>query len=145
METDVRANTLFIVTGACLRAERRDRPLAARVRESASPLLRARLDEEPDIVILSDVWYLNSRELHQVPTVSIGGPGVNHLAAFWQRRLPPALIVENVFQIQMDVGHPDGRASIWGMDHATTVEAVDTFIARHHLERFLECFPKSIQ
>lgn len=145
METELRANTLFIVTGACLRAERLDRPLAARIRAAADLRLRARLMEEPDIVILSDVWYLNSRELHTVPTISIGGPGVNHVAAYWQRRLPFALLVDNVLQIQMDVTAKDTRCSIWGMDHDTTVEAVETFITRSHLDRFLECFPKNIE
>lgn len=144
METDVRPNTLFIVTGACLRAERFDRPLAARIRAAAELRLRTRLQEEPDVVILSDVWYLNSRELHVIPTISVGGPGVNHLAAYWQRKLPAALLVENVFQIQMDVRAPDTRCSIWGMDHASTAEAVETFITRNHLDRFLECFPKNI-
>jgi hypothetical protein len=144
METDVRPNTLFIVTGACLRAERLDRPLAARVRAAAELRLRSRLLEEPDVVLLSDVWYLNSRELHQVPTISVGGPGVNHVAAVWQRRLPYALLVENVFQIQMDVAAKDTRCSIWGMDHETTTEAVETFLTRGHLDRFLECFPKTI-
>lgn len=144
METDLRPSTLLIVTGACLRAERFDRPLAARIRAAAELRLRTRLAEEPDVVILSDVWYLNSRELHHVPTISVGGPGVNHLAAFWQSKLATALVVDNVLQIQMDVTGKDPRCSIWGMDHPTTAEAVETFLTRGHLERFLECFPKAL-
>lgn len=137
-------DTLFIVTGACLRAERLDRPLAGRVKERAEVLLRARGHEEADVVILSDIWYLNAQELHRRPTISVGGPGVNHLAAFWQGKLRPALVVEHVFQIQMDVRGHDFRCSVWGMDHDTTVEAVDTFIEKGHLERFLKCFPPAL-
>jgi hypothetical protein len=144
VESDVRPSTLFLVTGACLRAERFDRPLAARIRAAAELRLRARLQEEPDVVILSDVWYLNSRELHRIPTISVGGPSVNHLTAFWQRKLPHVLLVENVFQTQMDLDQKQNRCSVWGMDHDNTVEAVETFITRNHLDRFLECFPKTI-
>ena len=144
MELGLGPNTLFVVTGSCLRAERMDRPLAARVSADAAQLLRPRLDEAPDVAVLSDVWYLNSRELHHVPTISVGGPGVNHLAAYWQRQLPVALLVENVLQIQMDVQGRDHRCSVWGTNHETTVEAVDTFLAKGHLERFLRCFPRSL-
>lgn len=132
---------LLVVTGACPRAERMDRPLAARIKAEVELRLRDRLAEEPDVLVLSDVWYLNAKELHQIPTISVGGPGVNHLSAYWQRRLPYVLLVENVFQIQMDVKGTDHRCCIWGMDHETTVEAVETFLSRGHLDRFLECFP----
>ncbi|NOX58779.1 MAG: hypothetical protein GXP29_07975 [Planctomycetes bacterium] len=135
-------NTLFIVTGSCLKAERMDRPLAGRVREEAQNILQESCSEEPDIVILGDIWYLNSKELHQTPTISVGGPGVNHVSAYWQSRLPFALLVENVLQIQMDVGGSDHRCCVWGMDHELTVEAVDTFLIKGHLMRFLSYFPE---
>lgn len=145
MESIESRDMMFIVTGACLKAERMDRPLADRIRQIAYQTLLKRLDSEPDIVILSDIWYLNSTDLHQTPTISVGGPGVNHLSAYWQSRLPFALMVENVLQIQMDVKGADHRCSVWGMDHELTVEAVDTFIAKGHLDRFLTCFPKAIK
>ncbi len=145
MDSRDSGNLLFVVTGACLKADRLDRPLAERIRQTAHAALTQRLDGEPDIVILSDIWYLNSTELHQTPTISVGGPGVNHLSAYWQSRVPFALMVENVLQIQMDVLGADLRCSVWGMDHELTVEAVDTFLTKGHLTRFLSLFPKTIK
>ena len=145
MDSRDNGNLLFVVTGACLKAERLDRPLAERIRQAAHTALVERIDSEPDIVILSDIWYLNSTELHQTPTISVGGPGVNHLSAYWQSRLPFALMVENVLQIQMDVSGADHRCCVWGMDHELTVEAVETFLSKGHLTRFLSLFPKTIK
>ncbi len=144
METRELSNTLFIVTGACLTAERKDRPLAEKIKQVAATELQQRLVDKPDIVVLSDIWYLNSTDLHQTPTISVGGPGVNHLSAYWQSRLPFALMVENVLQIQMDVQGADHRCCIWGMDHELTVEAVDTFLTKGHVDRFLSRFPKAL-
>ncbi len=144
MESSESSEQMFIVTGACLKAERMDRPLADRIRDAAHKTLVERLQFQPDIVVLSDIWYLNSSELHQTPTISVGGPGVNHVSAYWQSKLPFALMVENVLQIQMDVMGTDHRCCVWGMDHELTVEAVDTFISKGHLSRFLSRYPKAI-
>jgi hypothetical protein len=144
MDSELRPNTLLIVAGACLRAERLDRPLANRIREAADDLLRRRIDGEPDVIVLSDVWYLNSQELHRIPTIAVGGPGVNNLSAYWQRELPRVLLIDSVLQIQMDVNGRDHRCCLWGMNHDDTVEAVDTFLSKGYLERFLNVFPSSL-
>ena len=57
---------------------------------------------------------------------------------YWGRGIPVSLAVDEQYYIQMD---PDlderPRASIWGMDNASTQIAVSVFIERF-LPRFLE-------
>ncbi|MHC4063506.1 MAG: hypothetical protein ACYSUI_03245 [Planctomycetota bacterium] len=142
MDEQLSENTLLIVAGACLRAESLDRPLAYRVRDATRRHLVGVAGFK--CVVLSDVWYLNSKELHERPLISIGGPGVNHVSGYLYDQLPVALMVEHVFQIQMDVTLKDHRCSVWGMDHETTVEAVETFVEKGHLDRFLKLFPQAI-
>lgn len=142
MDEQLSDNTLLIVAGACLRAEKLDRPLAYRVRDQARRRMVGVAGFES--IVLSDVWYLNSKELHDRPVISVGGPGVNHLSGYFYDQLPIALMVEHVFQVQMDVTLQDRRCSVWGMDHETTVEAVETFLEKGHLDRFLRLFPQAI-
>jgi hypothetical protein len=142
MDEDLPEHTLLIVAGACLRAERLDRPLAYRIREQA----RRQMVGVPtfECVVLSDVWYLNSKDLHDRPVISVGGPGVNHLSGYLYDKLPHALVVEHVLQIQMDVTLKDRRCAVWGMDHEATVEAVDTFLQKGYLDRVLGQFPQAL-
>ncbi len=142
MTEQISEHTLLIVTGACLRGEKMDRPLAYRLREEILRRMYGVVGFE--CVVCSDVWYLNSSELHERPVISVGGPGVNHLSAYLYDRLPTALMIEHVLQIQMDVALKDRRCAVWGMDHESTIEAVDTFIEKGHLDRFLRLFPKAL-
>lgn len=142
MEVELADHTLFVVAGASLRGETKDRPLAYRVRDAA--LRRMAGVADFDCIVLSDVWYLNSKDLHQRPVISIGGPGVNHLSGYLFEQLPNALIIEHVLQIQMDVKLRDHRCTVWGMDHDATVEAVETFVEKGHLDRFLKIFPTAL-
>ena len=142
MAEELPDNTLLVVAGACLRAEQMDRPLAYRIRTEA---VRRMVGVAGfDCIVLSDVWYLNSEKLHDLPVISVGGPGVNHVSGHFYRQLPVALMVEHVLQIQMDVSLADRRCSVWGMDHETTVEAVETFLEKGHLDRFLRLFPRAL-
>ncbi len=128
-------NLILIVTGTSLRAEDKDRPLAYRLADEIRGRLPA--DSPWRCLVLSDLHYINNEELHQCPLICVGGPGVNHLAAVLFRELPPALAVDRVLLIQMDVEMKDHRTSLWGMDHETTVEALQTFIEKGYLDRFL--------
>lgn len=124
---------LLIVVGAHLRAEMVDRPLAYRLRER---ILRwqDRLppEAEPlDPVVCSDLWYLNNEELMEAPAIVVGGPGVNAATAFYANRLPIAFVVKDTLQVQLDVAHHEPWACVWGVDHATTVSAVDLFTERY--------------
>ena len=128
-------NAILIVTGSNLKAETMDRPLAYRLKEA--------IDETGDPatghvgVVISDIWYLNTESLHERPAISVGGPGVNALSQYLWRRIPRALVVDGVLIIQQDVAYEDLRASIWGMDHETTIEAVETYITRGYLADFI--------
>jgi hypothetical protein len=136
-EDEYSDNTVFIVTGASLRAETMDRPLGYRLKDAVD----MRLIDVDDwhCIVISDVWYLNNEGFSDNPTISIGGPGVNGLSAYLYERLPTALGIDNVLLIQMDLSFKDRRCAVWGMDHEMTVEAVETFLDKGHLDRFLTC------
>lgn len=89
-----------------------------------------------DIVVCSDLWYLNSNELRSRPTVSIGPPGVNALAAYLGDKLPSAFTIEDVLTVQMDLDFVDLIASCWGTSCSRTTSAVEAFSERY-LEEFM--------
>lgn len=135
---------ILIVTGAHLRAEVGDRPLAYRLRERIVGWLDERLDADGDdprrlsrVVVCSDVWYLNNDELRRCPAISIGGPGVNALSAYLGDKLPSAFVIDDVLVVQLDPGFDELLACVWGVNHAATVTAVDAF-AERYLGAFLE-------
>ncbi len=130
-------NTVFVVTGASLRAETMDRPLAYRIEQAVEERLADQGDWQ--CAVISDIWYLNNEAFAQQPTISVGGPGVNALSAHLYERLPIALAIDNVLLIQMDPMRGETRCAVWGMNHETTVEAVETFVQKGHLDRFLCC------
>ena len=127
---------ILIVTGSIPRAEQMDRPLAYYLRDRVAQ--RAGRDPRRQAIVVSDLWYLRHGEIHENPTVSVGGPGVNALSAALYRKLPVAMAVEGGFLIQMDVEFNDLRAAVWGMDHDTTRVAVATFAQDRFLGRYLE-------
>lgn len=128
-------NLILIVTGTTLRAEDKDRPLAYRLAEE----IRKRLPRESDVrcLVITDLYYLNNEDLHSCPMICLGGPGVNHLSQSLFHELPTALAIDQVLLIQMDVELKDPRVCLWGMDHDTTVEALQTFVEKGYLDRFL--------
>ncbi|MBN1764148.1 MAG: hypothetical protein JW860_02740 [Sedimentisphaerales bacterium] len=128
---------LLIVTGSTLRSEQADRPLAYCLKEKIEEAIEGQ-DNDFTILVISDLWYLNGEALQRLPTISIGGPGVNALSAHLYKRLTNALVIDNTLLIQMDPQLNDLRVSIWGMDHQTTVEALEIFINKGYLTRFLE-------
>ncbi|MFM9995348.1 MAG: hypothetical protein ACKVU4_06050 [Phycisphaerales bacterium] len=125
---------ILIVVGAHLRAETGDRPLAYLLRQRMLEWLG---EGEGDgqyggsVVVCSDVWYLNREELRSRPAISVGGPGVNAFSAFLADKLPSAFSIEGVLLVQLDLDFEDRLACVWGMDHASTVSAVDAFIERY--------------
>lgn len=129
---------ILVVVGAHLRAELRDRPAAARLRNAMLEWLE---DRHPDnalphrVVLVTDLWYLNQDELRALPTVSVGGPRVNALTAFLGDKLPSAFSIDDVLLVQIDLAYEDLLASCWGADGVWTGAAVDAF-----LERYLDGF-----
>jgi hypothetical protein len=129
-------NSLLIVTGSTVCAEQTDRPLAYRLKSSAEQLLK-HLGFECTIVVLSDLWYLNSETLRRLPTISLGGPSVNAVSAYLYKRIHNSLVIDDTLLIQMDPHFQDLRASVWGSDYTGTSDALDIFIRKGYLENFL--------
>jgi len=145
------AGLLLIVTGSTLRAEEVDRPLAYYLKQRVEQAIAgdgggdetgpaAAADAEPAtarVRVVADFRWIHDEPLQALPTISIGGPGVNALAHRWLEEVPVSLAVDERYYIQMDPDLDEPRASVWGMDNATTQIAVSVFIDRF-LPRFLE-------
>ena len=69
--------------------------------------------------------------------IAVGGPGVNMVAANLVETLPTVVSIENQLVIQMDIEMNDPRCAVWGMDHLTTVQAVELFIVKGYLDTFV--------
>src|SRR5438874_11401548 len=87
---ELKAERLLIVTGSTLRAEEVDRPLAY--------YLKQRIDAAPgegdsahpsfQVRVVADFRWIHDEALQDLPTISIGGPGVNALAHRWLADIP---------------------------------------------------------
>jgi hypothetical protein len=138
---------LLIVVGAHLRAEVGDRPLAYRLAEAMRQWINqqdAALELPLAPVVCCDIWYLNQEPLHRWPTISLGGPGVNALSAYFAQKLNPALVRDDQLVIQLDPEFVDLRVCIWGRDHQRTVQATDQFI-RTYLESYLRAVATQVE
>jgi hypothetical protein len=143
---DIEVDCLIpIITGVQLKAELGDRPLAYRIEAEVRKLLDELLGKpEPGQpprlapIVLSDVYFLNHEEIQARPFIAVGGPGVNIVSANLVEEIPTAVAIENVLVVQMDLELKDLRCSVWGMDHLSTVRAVETFIVKGYLESFVK-------
>lgn len=137
---------VLIATGAHLRSEVGDRPLAYALRKEILSRLDARFPDGPpvDVVVCSDVWRLNDDALKTVPTVSIGGPGVNALTAYLGDKLASVFVIDDQLIVQMDLDFDDMLACCWGMDHDLTIQAVDAFVERY-LDDYLDAVIRRVQ
>ncbi len=135
-DNDLLENGILIVTGSSLRAEQADRPLAYHLKERIEDRLREQ-GRDGELAVLSDLWYLNAEALQKLPMISVGGPGINAVSAYLYRKLSNALVIDDTLMIQMDVELQDLRVSLWGVDHDSTVKAIDIFVQRGYLDQFL--------
>ena len=127
--------TVLIVTGTEIPAEMNDRPIAYRLKEEIDR--RGAGHTFRRAVVVSDHWYGENRIFHLCPTVAIGGPGVNRVAAALLNDLP--MIVQRGDRVFVQ-GNWDGetkRACLWGADRVATAEAVERFIADGLCGQFL--------
>jgi hypothetical protein len=134
---------LLIVTGSTLRAEEMDRPLAYYLKQRVEQTLveaqtqgRKGLDDYL-VRVVADFRWIHDEPLQRLPTISLGGPGVNALSHRWLEEIPFSLDYGERYFIQMDPDLMEPRASIWGMDNNTTQIAVSVFVERF-LPPFLE-------
>src|SRR5262249_5224789 len=88
-------------------------------------------------LVLSDRYYLGRPDLHALPLISVGGPGVNRLAQKLLKKLTPVFAVEDRFFLQMNTEPTNLRATVLGVDNPQTRVAVVTFADRF-LPRFTE-------
>ncbi len=134
---------LLIVTGSTLRAEELDRPLGyylkQRIEQSLSQSIALGRQGLNDYLVrlVADFRWIHDEPLQGLPTISVGGPGVNALAHRWLEDVPVSLAFNERYFIQMDPDLTEPRVSIWGMDNITTQVAVSVFVDRF-LPRFLE-------
>ncbi|MDI9404921.1 MAG: hypothetical protein QM516_13715 [Limnohabitans sp.] len=134
------ARLLPIVVGAHPRAEIADRPLANRLVAAIRQWQRTHIaDESRRLVplVMTDLWYLNDRELLLQPSVAIGEPGTNAASAYFGTRLPQAYVVHGQLQVFADLEFLEPSIAMWGSTAHSTRSALDWLIARQ-LERFLE-------
>jgi hypothetical protein len=96
-------------------------------------------------IVCSDVWYLNDKDLQKLPTISIGGPGVNAFAAYYARLLPEdAQADEKQVVIQIDPEFTDLHVCIWGSDHDLTAKGLNLFMD-DYLDRFLRAVATQVE
>jgi hypothetical protein len=109
---------LLIVTGSTLRAEEMDRPLGYYLKQRIEQALneavaegRAGMDGYV-VRVVADFRWIHDDPLQALPTISLGGPGVNALAERWLEEVPVSLAVSERYFIQMDPDLAEPRASI---------------------------------
>ena len=128
---------LLVVVGAHLRAELSDRPLAYMLVERIEAWQRQHVEADRLApLVCSDLWYLNAAELLSRPTICLGRPGVNAASAFFANRLPTAFVLEETFQVQLDLEFITMQACVWGVNAAATASGVELFEDRY-LDSFL--------
>ncbi len=128
---------LLVVVGAHLRAELTDRPLAYGLVDQIESWQQRHVEAERLApLVCSDMWYLNAAELLSRPTICLGRPGVNAASAFFANRLPTAFVLEEAFQIQLDLEFITMQACVWGVNAAATASGVELFEDRY-LDSFL--------
>lgn len=127
--------TVVIVTGSDLRAEERDRPTAYRLKQE----IDRRSDGQPfrRAVVVGDTWYLENRVFHLNPSIAVGGPGVNGLAAELSQSLPLVWTQDQRVYVQANLEGDPKRAVLWGMDAEATMVAVQAFVTQGFLDDLL--------
>jgi hypothetical protein len=127
--------TVLIVTGVEVPAEMNDRPLAYG--------LKAEIDRRGAgkpfryAVVVSDAWFAQNRIFHLCPTIAVGGPGVNALAASLANVLPALVTRDDRLFVQGNWDGEERRASLWGVDRAATAQAVAAFVDEGLCDAFL--------
>lgn len=128
--------TVLIVTGSDLPAEMNDRPLAYR--------LKVEIDRSGQgkgfrgAVVVSDRWYAENRIFQLCPTVAVGGPGVNKVAAAFVNELPMLVQRDERVFVQGAWEGEVKRASLWGADRAGTALAIEAFVREGFCGQFLK-------
>lgn len=140
-EIDVN-QTILIVVGADLKPEEVDRPLAYKLKAAFESSKFYGDHPFRKCLVISDSLYQSDKIIRVCPTVAVGGPGVNSVAAEFVEKLPVYLSRDNRYFIQLDKEFSELKVSIWGMDRKSTEEAIDMFVANGILDDFLKAIWK---
>lgn len=128
--------TVLVVTASMLEPEHND-VLSAELLRSAIDRRGGGHPYRRALVITDQSWFLTPM-FRGVPTITIGGPGVNQLAAQFAEALPSVWTDSDRVMIQAEMNEAGRRAALWGSDRFATGEAVDAFINRGWLDEFLD-------
>ncbi len=137
-------NAVLIVVGSHLRAEERDRPLAYGLRtriEHWRDMHAEQLGVPLTPLVCTDLWYLNHQDLQRRPTICLGGPGVNALAAINANQSDDedddqggpegASGGEPRVTIMIDPDFTHLRVGVWGTDTELTEKGLELFCDRY--------------
>ena len=137
---------VLIVVGSHLRAETGDRPLAYKLLGEMEKWKRRhdrQLGVEIKPIVCCDLWYLNHDDLRRLPTVCLGGPGVNALSAYLAQHLEQDSLNADVL-LQVDPDFTELQACIWGTDTRLTAHGLQVFIDRY-LDGFLRAVATQVE
>ena len=99
---------LLIVTGSTLRAEEMDRPLGYYLKQRIEQAVLEGSTkghqglEDFRVRVIADFRWIHDKPLQGLPTISLGGPGVNALSHRWLEEIPFSLDYGQRYFIQMD-------------------------------------------
>lgn len=127
--------TLLVVTGSTLAAMEKDRPVAEWLRDEvdrrgAGAIYRRAL-------LITDERYFGAPNLHRHPVIAIGGPGTNGVTGHLAQLLPMVVSREDRSFVQLGMDRSTRQAVLWGMDAATTRQAVEIFVLEGLLDALL--------
>ena len=128
-----RRETVMVVVGAQVADKERElaKALQAEINARGAAMYRR-------AVVVADDAYLDGDELSRHPTIAIGGPGVNAVAARFVPILPTLFAVDDESFVQAELeGHPK-KVVLWGMTAAATAQAVEMFSRQGVLSVLLE-------
>ncbi len=127
---------LALVAGTTLRAERRDRPLAYRLRERILRELDRRR-RPAEVLVISDVLYLRDDALQAAPAIAVGPPADNAASALAESTVPIVLDAAGALIVRLDLDFRLPLAAAWGDSDANTARACDA-LAERRLGPFLD-------
>lgn len=130
------SRTVLIVVGSGIPQEVNDRPLAYGLKEIIDA--KGEAEQWKNAVVVTDLWYESDAIAQGCPTISIGGMAANSVSARFCRVLPVALSAEKKSFIQLDITFRDPRVLLWGTTAKGATSAVDLFVKKGYLEKYLK-------
>jgi hypothetical protein len=128
--------TVMIVVGSSVPQEMADRPLAYNLKEAIDK--HGEAVEWRHAVVVSDLAYESDAVIQGCPTIAIGSIAANAVSARLVNVLPIALTVKKTIFVQLDITYRDRRVLLWGTDPSGTEAAVDIFLSKGYLEKYLK-------